>query len=31
MERSSDGVSIRDAPAQKEAKGGKRHIYEKPR
>jgi hypothetical protein len=30
-ERSSDRVSIRTAPAQKEAKGGKRHVYEKPR
>jgi hypothetical protein len=30
-ERSSDGVSIRAAPAEKEAKGGKRHVHEKPR
>jgi hypothetical protein len=29
--RSSDGVSIRAAPAQEEAKGGKRHAHEKPR
>jgi hypothetical protein len=30
-ERISDGVSIRAAPAEKEAKGGKRHVHEKPR
>jgi hypothetical protein len=30
-ERSSDGISIRAAPAQKKVKGGKRHVYEKPR
>jgi hypothetical protein len=30
-ERSSDGISIHAAPAQKEVKGGKRHVYEKPR
>jgi hypothetical protein len=30
-ERSSDGISVRAAPAQKEVKGGKRHVYEKPR
>jgi hypothetical protein len=30
-ERSSDGVPVRTAPAQKEAKGGKRHVHEKPR
>jgi hypothetical protein len=30
-ERSSDGVSIRAAPAQKQAKGGKRYVHEKPR
>jgi hypothetical protein len=29
--RSSDGVSIRTAPTQKEVEGGKRHVYEKPR
>jgi hypothetical protein len=30
-ERSSDGISIRIALAQKEVEGGKRHVYEKPR
>jgi hypothetical protein len=30
-ERSSDRISIRAAPAQKEVKGGKRYVYEKPR
>jgi hypothetical protein len=30
-ERISDGISIRATPAQKEVKGGKRHVYEKPR
>jgi hypothetical protein len=30
-ERGSDGVPVRTAPAQKEAKGGKRHVHEKPR
>jgi hypothetical protein len=30
-ERGSDGVPVRAAPAQKEAKGGKRHVHEKPR
>jgi hypothetical protein len=29
--RSSDGISICAAPAQKEVKGGKRHVFEKPR
>jgi hypothetical protein len=29
--RSSDGISIHTAPAQKEVEGGKRHVYEKPR
>jgi hypothetical protein len=28
-ERSSDGISIRAAPAEKEVKGGKRHVYKK--
>jgi hypothetical protein len=28
-ERSSDGVPVRTTPAQKEAKGGKRHVHEK--
>jgi hypothetical protein len=30
-ERSSNGISIRATPAQKEVKGGKRYVYEKPR
>jgi hypothetical protein len=30
-ERSSDGISIRATPAQKEVKGGKRHVDEKSR
>jgi hypothetical protein len=30
-ERSSDRVPVRTASAQKEAKGGKRHVHEKPR